>query len=104
MICRHVRSLLSDYLDGELNDDAAAQVREHLDGCPRCAERFRALRRTVRFIQAKGPVEVPAHSPERSVERFYASLMSPAEPDDLWQAFTEQARRDLARQRGNATE
>jgi anti-sigma factor RsiW len=94
MICRHVRSLLSDYLDGELNDDASQQVQAHLDGCEPCAGRYRALRRTVRFIQAKGRVDVPAESPERAAERFYAALMKPDSDDtDMSRVFAEEAQR-----------
>ena len=94
MICRHVRSLLSDYLDGDLNEDASQQVREHLDACARCADRYRALRRTVRFIQAKGQVDVPVDSPERTAERFYAALMSPdANDDDVVRVFAEETQR-----------
>jgi anti-sigma factor RsiW len=99
MICRHVRSLLSDYLDGELNEDASQQMREHLDGCAPCAGRYRALRRTVRFIQAKGRVDVPADSPERTAERFYAALMSPDSlVEDMWRVFAEGAQRLVSSQ------
>jgi anti-sigma factor RsiW len=94
MICRHVRSLLSDYLDGELNDDASQQVQAHLDDCKRCAARYRALRRTVLFIQTKGRVEVPAESAERAAERFYGALMRPDTNDtDVWRVFAEEAER-----------
>lgn len=71
----HVRSLLSDYLDGELNEDAALQVQEHLSWCEGCAGSYRALRRTVRFVQSNAQVEVPADSVERGVESFYRRLM-----------------------------
>jgi len=94
MICRHVRSLLSDELDGELNEDASEQLRKHLGACEPCADAFRALRRTVRFIQAKGPVDVPADSAERSAERFLAALMS-ADTDEaeLGRVIAEEAQR-----------
>jgi anti-sigma factor RsiW len=102
MICRHVRSLLSDYLDSELNDDAARDVQAHLDGCAACTDRYRALRRTVRFIQAKGRVDVPADSAERAAERFYAALMSPDSDDtDMWRVFAEEAQQ-LAQRQGPA--
>jgi anti-sigma factor RsiW len=78
-VSAHVRSLLSDYIDGELNDDAAQQVHEHLASCDACATSYRALRRTVRFVQANALVDVPPDSAERGVERFYRSLMSETE-------------------------
>jgi len=79
-VSAHVRSLLSDYLDGELNEDAERQVEGHLMACGSCARAYRALRRTVRFVQANAQVEVPPDSLERGVERFYAELMSEEGP------------------------
>lgn len=37
--CREVLAHLSDYLDGELDDDTRARIEEHLHGCDWC-ERF----------------------------------------------------------------
>ena len=77
----HVDAFLSEYLDGDLGHDAAAEVAAHVAACDRCADRLRALRRTVRFIQANGPVDLPPDSPARSVERFDRVLMDPDATD-----------------------
>lgn len=34
--CARVRVLLEPFLDGDLDEDVAAQVRRHLGGCPEC--------------------------------------------------------------------
>ena len=36
--CNDVRELLSPYLEGELEDDRALQVRDHLAECSECGE------------------------------------------------------------------
>ena len=45
--CWRVARLVQPYLDGELDDAAAARVARHLQGCPRCARRaeiYRAIK------------------------------------------------------------
>lgn len=39
MRCSEVLAVLSDYVDGELEDSAVGKVENHLLGCPNC-ERF----------------------------------------------------------------
>ena len=78
----HVRSLLSDYLDGELNEEASQMVEEHLSSCEACASSYRALRRTMRFIQANGRHGIRPQSAERSAERFYRTLMRPGSTEE----------------------
>ena len=41
--CESLHERLSAFLDGELDDAAAAEVRDHLAGCAECAELARAL-------------------------------------------------------------
>ena len=53
MICPDVERDLHAYLDREIDADAAAAVRDHLDGCPACrgrASRLDALGRAVRAV------------------------------------------------------
>ena len=38
MECEHVRNKLSDYIDGELSEEAAAGVAGHLESCPDCSQ------------------------------------------------------------------
>ncbi|MHC4949114.1 MAG: anti-sigma factor family protein [Planctomycetota bacterium] len=57
MHCDEARRLLTDLLYGELDPETAAAVARHLDACPGCAERRRALERTVAALDAWSPVE-----------------------------------------------
>lgn len=41
--CWDARSQVSDYLDGELDADAAAKVEKHLESCPTCPPLYTAL-------------------------------------------------------------
>lgn len=59
MKCSQVESILSDYLDGELNPVQAAQVRDHLHRCVRCEARWRMLRQTVRLVAHLGNEKCP---------------------------------------------
>jgi hypothetical protein len=54
MNCDEIQELLSDLLDDELATGARAGVEAHLASCERCAASYRALRRTVRFVQKVG--------------------------------------------------
>ncbi len=49
--CKELLELLSDYLDGELDPGACAEVDAHMDECDRCREFVESLRRTVALIQ-----------------------------------------------------
>ena len=50
--CAQVLARLSDYLDGDLADDARARIEEHLRGCDECARFGGELRSTVRALRA----------------------------------------------------
>lgn len=90
----HVDRLLSDYLDGELNHEAADQVAQHLARCAACTRRHRSLRRTVRFVRANSDVEIAPGSTAASIERFNRALMHPAATDaDVTRVLWEEAQR-----------
>ena len=36
LTCPHARSMVSDYIDGELPPDQARSLEEHLETCPFC--------------------------------------------------------------------
>jgi anti-sigma factor RsiW len=59
MKCKQLETLLSEYLDGELPAPQAERVRQHLAECPRCAERWNGLRRTVRLVGHLGRETCP---------------------------------------------
>ncbi|MFO8008409.1 MAG: zf-HC2 domain-containing protein [Candidatus Brocadiia bacterium] len=60
MNCEKTTKLLGAYLDGELGEGEAAQVREHLQACPRCAAELEELRRLDRSLGALTGMEAPA--------------------------------------------
>jgi anti-sigma factor (TIGR02949 family) len=44
--CAEVVELVSDYLDGNLPEQEAQRVADHLDGCPGCTSYFEQVRAT----------------------------------------------------------
>lgn len=59
MDCKTSRSLMHDYLDGDLSEDEQHELRQHLSVCSACYEHFRELDRTVTALQADRFVEAP---------------------------------------------
>ncbi|MCA1689094.1 MAG: zf-HC2 domain-containing protein [Actinobacteria bacterium] len=57
--CRHVRELMSEYLDGELDSKTAATVRRHARVCPNCRRMLRNLRLTVSALHALAEQPTP---------------------------------------------
>ena len=49
-----IHKLASDYLDAELDEDKAANVKSHLDMCPPCAAFIETLRTTIRLLSTLG--------------------------------------------------
>ena len=47
MTCREMVELMSDYLDGALDEPALARFEEHLAGCGGCANALDQLRTTL---------------------------------------------------------
>lgn len=79
-----IRERLGEWLDGELDAPARAEVAAHLDACPACradAARLRALGAAL----FKAP---PAADP-RSTEAFVARVMARVEADAVspWERF-----------------
>ena len=50
--CREVRLQMSDYLDGELDSDAASGVERHVRWCRSCARILANLSRTIQGLHA----------------------------------------------------
>ena len=55
--CKDCLARHSDYLDARLDAIAAAEIREHLASCPRCARYDRVLRRGVKILASQPPIE-----------------------------------------------
>ena len=57
--CRTIEPWLSAFVDGQLEEARAAQVREHLADCPRCLEELKALETLGMHLATLKRVEVP---------------------------------------------
>jgi anti-sigma factor RsiW len=57
LVCRDVVTLLTDYLEGALDERQRRRLEAHLAACPHCSEFLRQLRDT---IAAAGHVEPEA--------------------------------------------
>lgn len=64
--CRETRAQMSDHLDGELDERAAASVQRHLRWCPSCRHMLANLTRTISGLRALRDQPTPADdSPPR---------------------------------------
>ena len=96
MNCARCQDLLSDYLDGELSAPEASAAADHLSLCGSCQQRFRALRRTVRFVRSHAPVDLPPDSPVAGFHRFLAAIMrEDSSPHEVMATLDEETRRYL---------
>lgn len=59
MGCQEVRSLLSEYLDGEIPASEGGMVKEHLAECEDCARELEMLRGTAKLLFSVGEIEPP---------------------------------------------
>ncbi len=49
--CQYLLSFLSDFVDGELNQDLCSQIESHLSECPDCSVVVDTLRKTIYLYQ-----------------------------------------------------
>lgn len=47
LVCRQAVALMSDYVDGVLDERDRARLDQHLAGCPHCTEYLAQLRATI---------------------------------------------------------
>jgi len=59
--CNEVQELVGALLDGELDEVTARQVRDHLDGCPDCADLVATLEMISETIAPLAELEPPEH-------------------------------------------
>ncbi|RRJ62097.1 anti-sigma factor [Paenibacillus oralis] len=52
MECKQASSLMHDYLDGELSREEAVALKQHMQSCSACQERFRELEQTEMMLFA----------------------------------------------------
>jgi anti-sigma factor RsiW len=72
--CKDRLGLLSEYLDGELDEATCAQIEAHLSGCDDCRILVDTLRQTVVLYREHGHETLPPGVRER----LYAVLKIPS--------------------------
>jgi anti-sigma factor (TIGR02949 family) len=69
--CRHFLESLSDYVDGELEDELCKELERHMDGCENCQIVVDTLRKTIYLYRSStGPPDVPADVRDRLFRRL----------------------------------
>ena len=76
--CPLARSMVSDYIDGELRADQARSLEQHLETCPFCPPLYASLVETLAELKAVDDVSGVDHL----VRRVLAALAEPPGPND----------------------
>ena len=76
--CPLARSMVSDYIDGELPAHQARSLEEHLQTCPFCPPLYASLVETLAGLRALDDVS----GVDELVRRVLAALTEPPEPND----------------------
>ena len=69
--CRQLLGSLSEYVDGELDEELCSALEQHLEGCEDCRIVVDTLRKTVYLYHATADVET---IPSDIRQRLYRSL------------------------------
>lgn len=69
--CRELLSSLSDYLNGELEQELCAKIERHMSGCENCRIVVDTLRKTIYLYKVNAE---PPEVPETVRERLYRRL------------------------------
>jgi len=71
--CREMVAKLSEYLDGELNDDLCSEVDDHLSDCAPCESLLDSLRLTIELVEELPAPPLP-DDVRRRVREAYAQF------------------------------
>lgn len=63
--CKAYFQRISEYLDGELDDDICNRIDTHLSQCPECRECLDSLRRTIELCKRAAGETIPADAGRR---------------------------------------
>ncbi len=74
MICGEVVRQLSEYLDGELEDDLIRSLERHLSRCHDCRVIVDTTRKTIEIFCNSEPLPLPAPVHERLMKALAAKL------------------------------
>lgn len=59
MYCKKVRTLFPDYVDGELNNQIQASLKEHLISCPGCQSEFHIFKMNLKILRKLKTLDPP---------------------------------------------
>jgi anti-sigma factor RsiW len=80
MRCEDARSLVGGYLDGELSEEQASPLRQHLLACPGCRETAKAEKGLKRWFE--GTASARALPPEGFAARVASAAFAGLRPTD----------------------
>jgi len=63
--CKKYFDRISEYLDGELDENICKQIEAHLSDCPECRNCINSLRKTIQLCKEGAQEEMPADIHER---------------------------------------
>lgn len=63
--CKEYFERISEYLDGELDEDICRKIDQHLQDCPECLECIDSLRRSIQLCKEAVKEEIPPDIRER---------------------------------------
>ncbi len=63
--CKKYFERISEYLDGELDDEICREIEAHLKECPECRECLDSLKRTIELCKEAGKETIPSDIHER---------------------------------------
>ncbi|MCI0370976.1 MAG: anti-sigma factor [candidate division NC10 bacterium] len=68
MSCKELVNLLADYLEGQMDPEAARDLDQHLADCPACLNFLKTYRATTRLIREIACEDIPPELGERLQE------------------------------------
>ena len=63
--CRKYFKRISEYLDGDLDDEICHEIETHLSQCPECRKCHDSLQKTIQLCKEMGNEEMPIDTRER---------------------------------------
>jgi anti-sigma factor RsiW len=70
VVCREAVELMSDYVDGLLDEGDRARLEDHLAGCPHCSEYLAQIRDVVASAGRVEPEDLPADAVDELVSLY----------------------------------
>jgi anti-sigma factor RsiW len=72
MTCQELTEVLTDYLEGVMSPEQAAELEAHLELCEGCVTYVEQMRETIRAVHALRPEHVEATVPDDVLAAFRA--------------------------------